>query len=157
MSLDRKRKGCQFFVYATFALTHLLSAPTFAQENARPATETWRPKDGTYVGPGHDYDSCLDFGDLIVEFAEKRIAGNEYECKISRLTDTVPGTIKLDVMCTDIERQKPHKEVILLKRIGQKTISYRQTTDGKFKYAGEQLFYCHEEAQRMYLESKKSK
>jgi len=154
MSLDRKQKGCHFLVQATFALAYLLSAPTFAQENAKPTTEKWRPKDGTYVGPGHDYDSCLDFGDLIVEFAEKRIGGNEYECKISKLTDTAPGTIKLAVICTDIEREKPYNEIILLKRIDEKTIFYRQTTNGKFKYAGGQLSYCHEEAQRMYIESK---
>lgn len=155
--MDRKQKGCHFFVQASFALTYLLSAPTVAQENAKPATKKWRPKDGTYVGPGHDYDSCLDFGDLAIEFAKKTIVGNEYECKISRLTDTAPGAIKLDVICTDVERQKPYNEVILLKRIDEKTIMYRQTTDGKFKYPGEQLSYCHEEAQRMYIDSKKNK
>jgi hypothetical protein len=155
--MDRKRKGCHFYVQAIFAFTYLLSAPTYAQENAKPATEKWLPKDGTYVGPGHDYDRCLDFGDLIVEFAKKRIAGNEYECKITKLADTAPGAVKLDVICTDIEKEKPYNEVILLKRIDEKTIFYRQTTNGKFKYPGGQLSYCHEEAQRMYIESKKIK
>jgi hypothetical protein len=157
--LAYKQKSHFINVRTAFALICLLStaAPTFAQENAKPAAEKWRPKDGTYFGPGHNYDRCLDFGDLIVEFAEMRIGASETDCKIVNLTDTAPGNIKLNVTCTADEREEPYNEVIFLKRINEKTVFYRQTTNGKFKYSGNQFSYCPEEAQRMYIESKKIK
>ena len=148
------------FLQTVFALTCLMGTSTlaFAQDGDRPA-EKWRPKDGTYLGVKTDpkYDRCLDFGDLVVELAEKSIGGNEWGCKIVKLTDTAPGIIRLDVACTTLEREKPYNDIIVLKKIDDKTILYRPATNGKFKHPGEQMSYCPEEAQRLFTDSKKVK
>jgi hypothetical protein len=130
-----------------------------AQEGARPTAEKWRPKDGTYLSVRTDpkYDRCLDFGDLAVELAKKSIGGNEWGCKIVKLTDTAPSTVRLDVACTTLENEKPYNEIIVLKKIDDKKILYRAATNGKFKSSGEQMSYCPDEAQRMFTDSKKRK
>lgn len=143
-----------------FALAFLMSAAmaAVAQEGARPVAEKWRPKDGTYLGAKTDpkYDRCLDFGDLVVELAEKSIGGSEWGCKIVKLTDTAPGTIRLDVACTTLEREKPYNDIITLTKIDDKTILYSPATNRKFRHLGEQMSYCSEEAQRLFTDSKKN-
>lgn len=142
---------------AAFALACLSSAAAsaLAQGSAKPAMDKWRPKDGVYADTGVTFaERCGEFGDTIIALAEKSISGGEEGCKITKLTDTAPGAIKLDLACTDIEREKPYKEIILLKRIDDKTIFLRETQNGKFKRPGGQMSYCPEEAQRSYTESK---
>jgi|GEM_PF-6940457 len=48
-----------------------------------------------------------------------------------------------------------NKEIVLLKKIDEKTILLRATQDGKFTDPGGRIVYCPEEQQRMYEESKK--
>lgn len=159
--MNCSQKSRRIFVQTAFALTCLLSAaaPTFAEEGARPTTEKWRPKDGVYASRGANFsDRCLDFGDTIVEFAEKRIGGGEENCKIIRLRDTGPGAITLDVTCTDIDKETPGREVMSMKKIDEQTIFVRRTENGKFNRAsGETVSYCPDEAQRMYMDSKKKR
>ncbi len=155
MNWNQKRR--HIFALSTFALSFALSAayPTFAQGgNAKPTTERWRPKDGTYAEPGANFNTrCGEFGDTQIERAENSINGGEEGCKIVKLSDTAPGAIRLDVVCTDIEREKPYKEIVLLKKIDEKTIFLRETQNGKFKRPGGKMSYCPEEAQRMYTEA----
>jgi hypothetical protein len=160
--LDFKQKIRVVFVQITFAVAYLLgvAAPVFAQESAKPATEKWRPKDGLYAGSTHFNDKCQDAPDLFLELAKKSIsAGGEEQCKIVKLTDTKPGAITLDATCTDIDSETPYKKIILLKKMDGQTIFWQATADAKLKFAhpGVQVFYCPEEAQRMYIESKKVK
>jgi len=71
---------------AAFALTLLSSATTtaFAQDIAKPATEKWRPKEGTYAEPGVNFGlRCGEFGDFIIELNEKSISGNEWSCNLA--------------------------------------------------------------------------
>ena len=70
-----------------------------------------------------------------------------------KLSDTASGAIKLDVICTDIEGDKPHKEIVLLKKMDERTIFLQETQNGKFKRPGGKMTYCPEEAQRMYTEA----
>jgi hypothetical protein len=148
-------------------LTCLLGAttPALAEESARPAGEKWRPKDGTYAGPGKDFDSqCGEFGDVIVELAEKRVSGNEWKCDVTKLSGTAPDAIKLNMTCDDynlglaINDPKPYdrkfKEIMLLKKINEMTILVRKTSNGKFAYPRWRASYCPEAAQRMYVEAK---
>jgi hypothetical protein len=162
-SLKCKMKRRRIAVQAALALTFLLSAsaPTFAREGTKPAMVKWRPKDGLYASPGANFhDRCLDRTEVFVELADKSIGGDEYDCKISKLTDTGPDAIRLETACTDVNRETPRpetpaKEIILLKKIDENTIFYRGTTDGKFKEAGAQFSYCPEDVQRMHIEAKK--
>jgi len=152
--LNWNHKRRHIFALSTFAVLFALSAasPTFAQgSNAKPATEKWRPKDGTYAEPGANFNArCGEFGDTQIEWAENSINGGEEGCKIVKLSDTAPGAIRLDVICTDIEREKPYKEIVLLKKMNEKTIFLRETQNGKFKRPGGKMSYCPEDAQRSY-------
>jgi hypothetical protein len=148
---------------AVFALG--LGAPAFAQDAIKPAIEKWRPKDGTYAAPGKDFNNqCGEFGDVIIELTEKRIAGNEWSCHVTKLSDAAPGAIRLEMSCDDynlglaINDPKPYdrkfKEVMLLKKLDDMTILVRKTSNGKFAYPRWRASYCPEDAQRMYIEVK---
>jgi hypothetical protein len=156
--LNCRQTNHRIRVLATLALAWQWSvaAPAFSGESAKPVVEKWRPKDGPYASPSADLSQrCLDFGDVVVNIAERSINGSEQLCKIIKITDSNPDVIKLDVTCTDIENKKPYKQVVLLKKIDDKTILVRRTYEGRFKYPGEKVSYCPEEAQRMYIESRK--
>jgi hypothetical protein len=129
------------------------------------AIERWRPKDGTYAAPGKDFDGqCGEFGDVIIEFAEKAVGGNERSCRIEKLRDTAPGAIRLDLTCDDynlaefIGDPNPYdrkfKEIMLVKKIDGDTISVRKTLNGKFTAPAWRASYCPEEKQRWYREAK---
>jgi hypothetical protein len=138
-----------------------------AQDNAKPTTEKWRPKDGLYGDPKRDSEEqCPEASTLTIEFAEKSVNGYEWGCKINKLTDAAPGAIKLDMTCYDYNlaeslyprdpkaEKKRFKEVMLLKRIDDGTISVRKTLNGKFKYPSWRADYCPEDVQRTYFEEK---
>jgi hypothetical protein len=99
---------------------------------------------------------------LCVELAERTISGYEWNCKVTRLTDTGPGTIRLDMTCDDYNLaaflkepdEKIFKEVMLLKKIDEKRIVFRKTLNGKFMDPDYPASYCPANAQRAYLESK---
>jgi hypothetical protein len=129
------------------------------------STERWRPKDGTYAAPDkHFDDQCGEFGDVILEFAEKAVLANERSCSIEKLRDTAPGAIRLDLICDDynlaiylgIPSPYDHKfrEIMLVKKIDGDTISVRKTLDGKFTAPAWRASYCPEEKQRWYREAK---
>lgn len=141
--------------------------PGFAQDSTKPAAEKWRPKDGLYASPDKDFESqCGEYGDVIVELAEKSISGNEWSCKITKLTDTAPDAIKLDMTCYDYNlaeslnsrdpnyEDRKFKETMLLKKIDEKTVFVRKTLNGEFKDSRWQAAYCPEEMQRSYSEAK---
>jgi hypothetical protein len=159
-SLNCDRENSRAVAKAALALTCLLSAAAlaFAEESARPATEKWRPKDGVYAEPGASFNArCGEFGDTVIELAEKWTSGGEEGCKIIKLTDTSPGAIRLDVTCTEIDRETPYKEIIVLKKMDEKTIFLRETQNEKFKRPGGPFSYCPEEFQRAYIEQKTKK
>ena len=150
-----------------FACVFNAITPALGEERGKPSIEKWRPKDGTYAGPGKDFESqCGEFGDVVIQLAEKSISGSEWGCKINKLTDTEPGNIKLDMTCNDYNLglsinprdpnvyERKYKEVMLLKRINEKAMSVRKTLNGKFKGSSWQADYCPEEAQRIYMESR---
>ena len=137
----------------------------FAQEGTKASSEKWRPKDGTYADPKSPYTTCGDFGELIVELAEHSISGNEWSCKVTKLTDTAPGAIRLDMRCDDynlalsINGRNPNaydrkfKEIMLLRKIDGESVFVRKTQNGKFKGSEWRTSDCPEEVQRMYTEA----
>jgi hypothetical protein len=81
----------------------MLDAPTHAQDNTKLATEKWRPTDGIYALSGKDFtERCENLGDFSVELREKAITGDEWSCKVIKLTDTGSGAIRLDMSCSDV-------------------------------------------------------
>ena len=137
-------------------------APTLAQDAAPLAEAKWRPKEGTYASPGKGFaEACGEFGDLIVGLREKDISGHEWSCKVRKLTDTAPGAIRIDMTCSDYnlaeDLKKPEetefKEIVLLKKIDDKTMLVRKTLDGKFKDPEWKAVYCPKDAQQMFRDS----
>jgi hypothetical protein len=171
MFLNCKQRNCRVIAALAFTVTCLLADATtlcFAQESAKGATEKWRPKDGLYASPDKDFEmQCGEFGELVISLSEKSVGGNEWSCKINRLTDTAPSSVKLDITCDDynlalsIDGRDPNayerkfKEVMLLKRINDTSISVRKTLNGQFKGPSWQADYCPEDVQRMRIEQTK--
>lgn len=139
--------------------------PAVAQEvvepiaHAKPAT--WRPKDGIYAYLGKDFEiRCRDFGELTIAFARRTIMGNEVSCKITNLTSVTPATLKLDLLCLDYNLaahlkepdEREFKEVMLLKKINEATLSVQKTINGEFTDPSAQAIYCPNQTQRNYVE-----
>ena len=152
--------------YAQSALalgcTFVAVAPALAQDAAPSTTVKWRPKEGTYASPGKGFaEACGEFGDLIVGLREKDISGHEWSCRVRKLTDTAPGAISIDMTCSDYnlaeDLKKPEetefKEIMLLKKIDDKSMLVRKTADGKFKDPEWKAVYCSKEAQQMFRDS----
>ena len=166
MALNQRQKRRRALICSTFALACIIGAPTKApaQDEAKPATEKWRPKDGIYSDPGADLHSrCLDHTDFYIDLSEKSVGGNEWSCKVTRLTDTAPGAIRLDMTCDDynlglnINDPNPYvrqfKEAMLIRRTNGTTIFVRKTLNGKFKDPEWRAAYCPRDAQRMHVEA----
>jgi hypothetical protein len=167
--MNNNQSFCRTSWVRLFALAWVASAtaPAFAQDSATPATAKWRPKDGTYAMAGTEFaNRCGEdfWGDITVEIAENSISGNEWSCKITKMTDRAPGEIRLDLSCNDYNlaeaikaadpENKLFKEIMLLKRIDERTVLIHQTANGKFSAPRWKASYCPEEAQRMYIEAK---
>ena len=166
-SLSFKQKRWLFLQCATLALACLTGASVsaLAQDQTKPSAEKWRPKAGTYALPGKDFiDRCGEFGDVIVSLAEKDISGNEWSCEVTKLTDTAPGAIKLDMTCNDYNlaedihdpnpEERKFKEVMLLRKKDENSIFVRRTQNGQFKGPEARASYCPEKWQRAYIESR---
>jgi hypothetical protein len=140
------------------------TASAFAQGSANPSTEKWRPVDGFYESPGKNLDSaCRKYGVLTIELAENSVSGFEWDCAIDKITYTAPGTIKLNMTCHDINMpasagpdssERLFKEVMLLKRINEKSMSVSKTINGKFKGPAWQVAFCPAGVQQAYAAAK---
>lgn len=132
-----------------------------AQDVNKAATEAWRPKDGLYGDPRKDLDGrCADDERLSVALNKKKVVGYEWTCDVTKVTNTTSNSMRLDMTCTDINlaqslyprdsaaEERPFKEVMLLDKIGEKTISIRKTSNGKFRGRPWRATYCPDEQQR---------
>lgn len=154
--------------FAGFALPliYLLGVvlPAASQEHANLSPDKWRPKNGIYAEHDADFATrCGEFGDLRIGLGKGSISGSEWGCQIKKVTDTAPGSIRLDLTCSDynlalnINPRDPNayertfKEILLLRRANETTISVRKTLNGKFSGSW-QASYCPEDAQRSYAE-----
>ena len=142
-----KQKGHRILIRSAVALVCFMgvSERAVAQDRTKQAMEKWRPKNGTYNVQGQDLiKRCNESADLDIEMVERTIRGNEWNCKITKLSDTAPGAIRLDMTCDDynlaefLDPKDPNaderkfKEVMLLKKIDDNTIVVRRTRNGKF-------------------------
>lgn len=156
-------QSCRAIVSLAFVLFLIAGAtsPCLAQEIAKVATEKWRPKDGLYAAPDKDFEMrCGEYGHLVVGLKGKSVSGHEWGCKINRLTEIAPSTVKLNMTCSDlnlaVDLKMPEdtdfKEILLIKRINENSISVRRTLNGKLEHSAWRADYCPDGAQRMYAE-----
>ena len=147
------------FVRAALALMCLASmaATAFAQESTKATGKKWRPKDGTYVGPYHNYNRCRDLGDVIVELTGKSIRGSEWSCKITGLGYD-PDAIRLDMIYSGYNPRglcrgpEPLRTAVQGNHAApkmQKSMLVRKTLNSKFT-APQWASYCPDEDQRLY-------
>jgi hypothetical protein len=152
-------------IYRALAQSAVALACAFgavAQDATPPATAKWRPKEGTYASPGKGFaETCGESGDLAIALREKSVSGHEWGCKVRKLIDAGPGAIRLVTICDDYnlaeDLKKPEgtefKEVVLLKKIDDKSMLVRKTVDGKFKDPEWKAVYCPKDAQQMYRDA----
>jgi hypothetical protein len=84
------------------------------------------------------------------------------ELQITRLKDTAPGGVRLDMTCDDCNlaaflkepEEKIFDEVVLLKKIDPEKVIVRKTVNGKFKDPEFRASYCPANAQRPILRVK---
>lgn len=147
-------KTARLSIFTVFALG--ASFPCLAQDTPQAAAvEKWRPKDGVYAVPGADLAyRCSERTQFFVDLPNKSIGADEYDCRIRKLTDTGAGAIRLDVDCTAVPSETAVKEVMLVKKINETTISYRGTSSGKFRYPSITFAYCPEDVQQAHREGK---
>jgi hypothetical protein len=137
--------------------------PVLAQQGTAPAAEKWRPTEGLYAAPGASFRaSCLEYGALIIELGTNRISGNEWGCDVTKLTDTAPGAIRLDMTCDDYNlaetlgdrdsEYRKFKETMLLRKDGDSSMFVRKTSNGKFRGVAWRAAYCPVETQRAYTD-----
>lgn len=133
------------------------------QDAVKSSTQKWRPKNGMYGPPGKDFGSQCSDGGYFIELDENEISGSEWRCEITKLTDTGPSAIKLNMTCDNynlaedlkLPESTRFKEVLLLRKIDDSTVFARQTTNGKFaRDAGGRLAYCPDDAQRTHRKAR---
>ena len=158
MNCDQKHRRSVTLPIYIIACLVFAPVPAFPEEGTKPPAEKWRPRNGTYAEPGTGFNArCGEYGDTLIEWNDNYISGGEEGCKIAKVSDMAPGSIKLDVLCTNSDTETPYKEIILLKKVNDKTIFFRETQNGKFTRDGGEMTYCPESAQRLYIDSKKKR
>jgi len=164
LSCDKKNRGVVLQTASLLAGLLCVTAPALAEAIAKPAADKWRPKNGIYASAGSDVDvRCREFGDFSVDLGKKSIVGDEWTCKITKLTDTAQDAIRLNMTCSDYNLvdfigdpnpERKFKEVMLFKKVNETMILFRKTLNGKFKDPDWKASYCPDETQRLYTEAK---
>lgn len=96
--------GHRVFLVAVLCASLLIgaAAAAFAQDSSKEALGKWRPKGGLYAKPGDKFSQiCNESDALEIDISEDSVSGNEWSCKITKLTDTAPGVIRLNMTCSD--------------------------------------------------------
>lgn len=143
------------------------SAFAFAQDGTKPTIEKWRPKNGIYASVGKNFaEQCDNLGDFSVELGKKNITGDEWMCDVTKITDTGPGAIRLELSCSDVNlsaeipnrpadpAEPLFKETMTFRNVDEKSLLIRKSQNGKSNFPETRVAYCPLKAQRAYLESK---
>lgn len=138
-----------------------------AQEEPAMAADKWRPKAGAYAEPGKNFESNCDEGnDMTIDLGEKSVSGSEWGCKVKRIVDLAPGSLKVGMICSDYNlaqnlnprdpnwETRQFNEVMFVKRIDDATISVQKSLNGKFKDPPWRAAYCPLKTQRALAEAK---
>lgn len=163
-SLDINRNKLWF----SFVAIACIGGPTLAlaQDAAKPAAEKWRPKNGIYAVTGKAFAERCKSGDFSVELGEKEIIGDEWSCDVTKLTDTGPDAIRLDLSCSDENlsadlpdhpadpAEPKFKETMTFRKVDEKSLFIRKSQNGKINFPESKVAYCPPNAQRAYRETK---
>jgi hypothetical protein len=145
----RGRRGGAFIATAMACLVGT-SALALAQERTKPVVQKkWRPKDGSYINAGWKLDGpCEDAAPYLLDLSKKSFIIDELSgCKITKITDTAPDALRLDMICDEVEIKgddegKDYKEVMILRRADDDSFFVRLTKKGKFAEPEWRVNYC---------------
>ena len=128
-----------------------LYADNKAQDERKAAEQSamqhpWRPKPGVYATPGTDFsERCLQSGTTTIDLDQRSIASGTDKCGVTSIRDN-PDNIQVFVACNT----PPSSETVILKRIDDKALLLRKSSNREFKDDGSPLAYCPEAVQRIY-------
>ena len=140
MNIDR---GYRYSLTLLTVITVFLvgaSTPMLGQ-STKSTPEKWRPKDGLYDvdDGGAFFVPCDKYPEHYVELSKRVIASNEvYKCKVTKITETAPGTLRVNANCDDVTDGKS-KSVITLRKIDDKSFFMSWSRD-----QGSRFTYCKE-------------
>lgn len=158
----RKLSALRTSVYAVLALELAAFASAgFAQEPPALAFDKWRPKDGVYAEPGKNFQSsCDERNDITINLRGKSVDGYEWGCKVKKIVDLAPGSLKAEMICSDYNlaqnlnprdpnwENRQFNEVMFIKRLDDATISVQKSLNGKLKDSPWREAYCPLKTQR---------
>lgn len=150
-TLDGKFKGAAWRADYCPPEAQRLYADNKAQEERKAAEQSamqhpWRPKPGVYATPGNDFsERCLQPGNTIIDLDQRSVASGSDKCGVTSIRDN-PDNIQVFVACNT----PPSPETVILKRIDDKTLLLRKSSNKEFKDDGGPLAYCPEAAQRIH-------
>lgn len=150
-TLDGKFKGPAWKADYCSPEAQRMYADNKAQEERKAAEQSaiqhpWRPKPGVYATPGNDFsERCLQPGNTIVDLDQRSISSGTDKCGVTSIRDN-PDNIQVFVACNT----PPSPETVILKRIDDKTLLLRKSSNKEFRDDGSPLAYCPEAAQRIH-------
>lgn len=142
-----------------------ITPPALAQDGVKSGVK-WRPNDGIYVSAGNNVaERCGDATEFVVGLREKLVGGNEWNCKVDKLSDTASGALRLNLTCNDynlaesLDSRDPNpydrkfRETMTLRKADENSVLIRKTLNGRFRVPEWKGVYCPKEAQRAYLDA----
>ncbi|PDT88168.1 hypothetical protein CO669_21290 [Bradyrhizobium sp. Y36] len=136
------------------------------QEASPIAADKWRPKAGAYAEPGKNFQSNCDEGnDMTIDLGENSVSGPEWGCKVRKIVDLAPGSLKVGMTCSDYNlaqnlnprdrnwENRQFNEVMFIKRVDETTISVQKSLNGKLKDTSWRAAYCPLATQRALAEA----
>ena len=101
-------------------------------------SEKWRPRDGLYIRADTEFTGPCEYpAPYLLELGKKRFVVDERRgCKITKIADTAPGALQLDMNCTETDNPdegdgKNYKEVMRLRKIDDASFYMQLTDKGK--------------------------
>ncbi|WP_036007607.1 hypothetical protein [Bradyrhizobium yuanmingense] len=151
----------------TAAATVALALPAFAQEPPAPTSDKWRPKAGVYAEPGKNFQlDCDESGGLTIDLGRKSVSGYEWSCKVKKINDLGPGSLKVEMVCDDynlaqnLNPRDPNwdsrqfNEIMFIKQLDAAAISLQKSLNGKLKDPPWRAAYCPLSTQRALAEAR---
>jgi len=159
-------RRCASFVAIIVLQTSAADLSAIAQEPSPMTADGWRPKPGVYAEPGKTFQSsCDESGGLTIDLGEKSVNGYEWGCKVKKVVDLAPGSLKIGMVCDDYNlaqnlnprdpnwENRQFNEIMFVKRIDDATISVQKSLNGKFKDPPWRAAYCPLKTQRALAEA----
>ena len=147
-SLRRKSRGRYGLTVLVAVLACATGTPTaiLAQQGTKVASEKWRPKDGLYVEADVNLTGpCQDQSRFLLELTKRSFIVDEaYGCRVTRITDTAPNALRLEMACraSEITGQKAGVEIMTIRKIDDKSFFMRVRRKGEIARPAWRVNYC---------------